>query len=385
MKLKPLLFKFLLIAIVAVCSTLLQLKSLVVVSSEEAKLSSSTSHGDKSVERLSASLNGSIREHLELQRIEEQHSLQRLRKKEPPPPWFLKKQAHIPIHFPEPRVPVALCTLQHEGQSYLDEWVNYYLALGVSKILLYDNSPDFDLKQWHNRHEHEERVDVFHHPGKNDAQQYRAYYKCLEHLKQNLTWIEFAAFFDLDEFLVLKKHDNIEEFVSQHCPSDGCDTLLVNWELYGWNGEAAYAPLPLLKRFQYKTRTTDAHVKSIARVSKTNFFRTVHCARGKNSTRYFSTKGSQGAKCPFNWRRLNDVAVLHHIYTRSLKEWSIRCKRGRADSNPRDNPGCKPMPKYTDTVFDDSAWQFLKTHVPAYGFYDENDWLFGWNKTTTMT
>ena len=38
------------------------------------------------------------------------------------------------------RVPVALCTIQKDGEAYVDEWVNYNLALGFSKIFIYDNS-----------------------------------------------------------------------------------------------------------------------------------------------------------------------------------------------------------------------------------------------------
>ncbi len=43
---------------------------------------------------------------------------------------------------------VAICAIQKQGLKYLEEWIDYYLVLGINKIYLYDNSPDYELKNW---------------------------------------------------------------------------------------------------------------------------------------------------------------------------------------------------------------------------------------------
>ena len=41
---------------------------------------------------------------------------------------------------------VALCAIQKDAEGVIDEWLNYYFGLGVSRIFIYDNSDYFDLE-----------------------------------------------------------------------------------------------------------------------------------------------------------------------------------------------------------------------------------------------
>ena len=41
---------------------------------------------------------------------------------------------------------VAICLIIKNETLYLDEWIDYQVALGFSPIYIYDNSPDFELK-----------------------------------------------------------------------------------------------------------------------------------------------------------------------------------------------------------------------------------------------
>ena len=76
-------------------------------------------------------------------------------------------------------------------------------------------------------------------------------------------------------------------------------------------------------------------------------------------------------------RNESDVAVVHHYFTKSAKEWKSRCSRGPVVVNKfQERRDCGPVPKFEETVFDDSAWRFLVDRVPAYSWFDENENLF---------
>jgi hypothetical protein len=297
-----------------------------------------------------------------------------------------EKSTMIP-DFPEDKHGVAICAIQKDGQAYVDEWVNYYFSLGVSNIYIYDNSDGYQLQQWgelrtrlHNNATR--KVLVTHFPGA--ARQKQAYDQCIATIRQEnesrAVPLQWAALYDLDEFLVLKKHDTIGELLQEHCDVDkGCGGLVVNWYYFGPNGNfaTAYAPLPLTKRFQYRSSKADQHVKTIVHVK--HFQNAdIHCSSYRNNLTQFDTNGRAG--CPFNQDGPVDVAVIHHIYTKSLTEWNSRCARGRATTNETSVQLCnKPIPLKGATVFDDSAWQFLKKRIPEYQWYDDTTVFAGRN------
>ena len=50
------------------------------------------------------------------------------------------------VNFPE--IKAVVCSIQIKIEAYIDEWVDYHLAIGFTKIYIYDNSENFDLKNW---------------------------------------------------------------------------------------------------------------------------------------------------------------------------------------------------------------------------------------------
>ena len=109
-------------------------------------------------------------------------------------------------HIPNPKA--VICSIQVKEDAYIDEWVDYHLAIGFRKVYIYDNSKNFDLKEW-GKHRLSDTVMVKHFPG--IAKQNAAYFDCAKRAeKDGYTW---AAFFDVDEFLCLKKHKNVINFL----------------------------------------------------------------------------------------------------------------------------------------------------------------------------
>ena len=105
----------------------------------------------------------------------------------------------------------ALCVILKDEEAYVDEFVDYHHALGFSMIFIYDNTDTFEMKQW--AIEKGNFIHAVSWPG--EAQQILlAYRDCARTAyAQGYTW---AAFFDADEILILKKHDNVVSFLRDH-------------------------------------------------------------------------------------------------------------------------------------------------------------------------
>jgi Glycosyl transferase family 2 len=123
----------------------------------------------------------------------------------------------------------AICAMVKNEEAYLDEWVDYHVALGFSEIYVYDNSPDHDLQQWGLT---KKNLTLIHFPGK--GKQGVAYLNCAKNAQKKHTW---ATFFDADEYLVLKKHETVVELLHDHCREGA---LSINWIIMSSSGHQVY-------------------------------------------------------------------------------------------------------------------------------------------------
>ena len=200
--------------------------------------------------------------------------------------------------------------------------------------------------------------------------------------------IQWAAIYDVDEFLVLKKHKTIGGLVKDHCPVDqGCGGLVLNWYIFQSNGETAYSPIPITQRFTSRfpltVKETKMHgprhtsIKSIVHVESYDSYQSPHCHTYLYNRTAYDTSGAVNCKVheKENSKPKDDVAILHHYRTKSRREFLHRCERGRADFKARRKNHDSVCPKWyedsPDDIFDDTAWQVLKENVPAYKVYDQ--------------
>ena len=278
------------------------------------------------------------------------------------------------------RKKAAMCTIVKNEEAYIDEWVDYHLALGFDPIYIYDNSDEFEMRQWGNETKGD-HVRVIHFPGQ--AVQMKAYLDCAKKLtrkkRKKTTW---AAFFDVDEFLVLKKHDHVSDFLEDHCPHG---EIGINWFMFGASSRNLYAPLPVTKRFTYREPKVNQHIKSIVRLADMNMQKLggVHHVL-LNKGNQHDTNGRKFVG-PFNPDGPTDVSVIHHYHTKSHKEYIYKRLRGRADTSWKKGnmktalkdakkglekalAGVEVNMNYT---FDDTGWTLMKKYVPIYAMFDE--------------
>lgn len=217
--------------------------------------------------------------------------------------------------------------------------------------------------------------------------------------------IEYAAFWDVDEFLILKQLDiTVDDLLESHLKKKGMSSLSLNWHVFRQGGQNVYAPLPVTKRFVYREPTVDQHVKSMARLQDIDLTKPLHPHFPflKSGKIRVDTNGNVVSDA-FNPNGPENVAVIHHYLTKSYAEFVKKRERGRADSNTWNSVDreegydllykdavdqfSEALQKYmqrssTDAdqnmdelgligqVYDDMAWTTMKRISPKYELYD---------------
>jgi hypothetical protein len=218
-----------------------------------------------------------------------------------------------------------------EGR-YLREFCRHYEKLGFDEIRLYDNN-EYNTPMSELEKEDEatmatlasNTVTVV--PWRNKSlQQIPVYNLQLKQLSSPDCW---CAFFDADEFLVLKQHEDIKSFIrSVSNPFTG--SIAINWYMFGTNGHTTYRPEDVVKRFTTRLLDVDQHVKSIVHTSRASHMH-VHNPDLHQGFITVDPNGIQIPSGPFNKAGKADIAVLHHYYTKSIEEFEQKVNRGRAD------------------------------------------------------
>ena len=107
---------------------------------------------------------------------------------------------------------VLICAIIKQESLYLEEFIEYYIKLGIKKMILYDNNDldDENLNYLLNKTIFQDFIEIIDYRGISHAQK-KAYNDCYNNNKYIYDWI---AFFDIDEFLYLNGFQNINEFLS---------------------------------------------------------------------------------------------------------------------------------------------------------------------------
>jgi len=208
---------------------------------------------------------------------------------------------------------VALVCIAKNETDYIEEWVKYHLKLGFDKIFIYQND-------WTCEYENEQIVKVKFNGNQKQLESYK-------HFKTNhgLEY-DWAAFFDVDEFLVLKKHKNIKEFLKDY---NEYESIGVNWVLFGDNNlEKVYENnYSVLNRFTKRQNSVNKHIKTITKLKNNSYFINPHCL----NTNWVDTNKKIN-KGPFNVGGPIDVAQINHYFSKTKEEFKYKINRGRADS-----------------------------------------------------
>jgi hypothetical protein len=267
---------------------------------------------------------------------------------------FGKNEGRIYNKIIKENLKAILCAIALDENIYLDEWIQYHLKLGFDKIVIYDNSEDNEARYFENLYK--DRVQIIHFPGGGFIQ-LKAYSHFLQTVRQSFEY-EWGAFIDIDEFIVLKKHKSIIDFLIDHCRQG---SLGLNWIIFGSSGEKHYRAEPVLKRFIRRSKYINHHIKSLfciydvdTNVPNSHYVNVINGNQHDCHDNIF--------KGPYNMLHpSDDIACIHHYFSKSWEEYQQKNNRGeinRISTKPKYDKKCFDRHDQNDIV-DTSAWDFF--------------------------
>lgn len=215
----------------------------------------------------------------------------------------------------------AVVLLIKEENRYLEEWIDWHLALGFDHIYIYDNGIRQRVEEVTGGYEKEKKkkITVIDWSGHHDHIQQDAYNHFLENFKEKVRW---GLFIDSDEFLRFTSDvSDVNTFLKEYEDY----TEIWGYEVeYDANGQEAYEEKPVRERF---TRQTDVregfYYKNFIQVNRIDSF-LMHYAY-YDEAKHLLLKSEQSNR---------ELFVIDHYYTKSWEEWQKKIKeRGGADPN----------------------------------------------------
>src|ERR1700761_5629491 len=109
---------------------------------------------------------------------------------------------------------ICLVAILKDENRFLDEWLVYHRIIGIEHFFLYDDDPKQPLKDFLSPHEAYVTIINWWQPGITEnarkGNQLAAYTHALNNYILPYEWV---VFLDGDEFITLKQHTNIQEFL----------------------------------------------------------------------------------------------------------------------------------------------------------------------------
>jgi hypothetical protein len=223
----------------------------------------------------------------------------------------------------EKELSVTVCLIVQNEAKYLLEWIAYYQTLGFDEILVYDNETSDGSEKLLRELAELSLIELVDWPNMpRQPAQFAAYEDALTRCKT-----EWIAFLDIDEFLLLKKHGHIKEFLKGFSPTVG--GVAVNWKIFGSGGAREYGPELVIERF-----TRCGHpdrfgwqVKSIVRRRGAQFASNHVCRLRKG----FTYVDASGREYTGDGQACYDDAQVNHYAIKSWSEFLDKTHRGRAN------------------------------------------------------
>jgi hypothetical protein len=219
---------------------------------------------------------------------------------------------------------ISLCLIAKDENSYLKEWLDYHILLGIEHFWIYDNDSKVPLKE--SLQDYIKKGWVTVNPINGKGMQLYAYDHCIQTYGKFSLWI---GFIDTDEFLVPKTEDNLRDFLANYEKYAG---LAVSSLFFGAGGNQERPKCGQIAGFKIRTPedlSTNRLVKSIIQPAKVLFPISPH-----------SFMFSEGNFCVNELNNRVDTQFfpcsitkiqLNHYYTRSAEEWKEKISRGRGD------------------------------------------------------
>jgi hypothetical protein len=228
------------------------------------------------------------------------------------------------------RYRIVVCAVFQNEAFFLHEWLEYHRLLGVEHFYLYNNLSDdayaeilepycaaglVDLFEWPvETHNQQEYLDQLQLPVYNDAMQLAS------------TTAEWAAFIDLDEFIVPKGDQDLYTLLQSYSTYGG---LSINWQLFGTAGlEELPTKALITESLLWKApieEPINRIVKLIVQPDRVQEVRDPHYFEFKDGYYAVDTNGNRLEKQQVGQPVVIDKVQLNHYWC-GVRQWFIHNK-----------------------------------------------------------
>ena len=161
--------------------------------------------------------------------------------------------------FKEPKFKYNIamtCIAKNEG-DYFREWIEYHKLIGVEHFYVYNNNTEDNTKEILQEYINKGLVTWIDWPEVSKNAQDNAYRDAVAKFKNETRWM---AVIDLDEFMVLKKHKSLSEFMKDY---KDYAQISLQWVTYGSSGHKKKPEGLVLENFKAHAKEPEITPKSI--------------------------------------------------------------------------------------------------------------------------
>lgn len=241
-----------------------------------------------------------------------------------------------------------ISTQVKDENPYLNEWIVYHLGIGVDHIVIYDNLSDPPVTNlWG------DKVTVIPNPRIFDiVSENIPHFETLSRFD-----CEWMARIDIDEFIVLYQHDNINDILINYTDYGG---LGINWRIYGSSGHLQKPNGNVRDSYLWRVPDTyrginggNSHVKTIV---NSKYCIAIDHPHFPVSVRPVVNEDYAVIPDAFT-ESSRKLAVINHYVTKSREEWIYKTTRGWGGGND----GIRRMEDFEDinlnsTIYDPILW-----------------------------
>lgn len=262
------------------------------------------------------------------------HWLRRLRWQVRKQPWvaaaayMLPNCFHTLVHRRGPQVSqpsisprgrVAVCLRFRDEARFLEEWLEYHIAAGVNHFFLYNNYSGDNYQEVLRPYQERDQVTLIDWPRKPASPE--AENDCIARTIDRFEWV---GFIDADEFVVVRDHRSIPEFLDDF---GDVPAVALQWYFYGSNSHEQRPQDWVIRAYTRRAAEPDLHFKVFVRPEQVTRNRNAHnfyyllarCAVREDGRRVYGSMASPPSA---------ERAWINHYYYKSLEDYLEKAARG---------------------------------------------------------
>jgi hypothetical protein len=208
---------------------------------------------------------------------------------------------------------VSLVCIAKDEDNYIKEWIDYHKKLGFDDIFIYENNWDSNVN--------EENVHTIKMDG--EIKQIESYNHFIKEYYSKYDWV---AFIDVDEFITLKKHKDIKDFILEF----GVNSIAMNWVIFGSNGHDTIVNnnYSVLDRFTKRQNSVNPHIKTLLKLESPG----IRMLDPHHPNVKLIDTNNNIITSPLNYQGNVDIIQINHYFCKTIIEFQHKVNRGRADT-----------------------------------------------------